>query len=148
MKLNHGGYDKKTTLEFFNSHIIPVDLLQRYTNIDGVFLLNSCGKPLEDGTVIEHIDTYLMEDKLHWRVQIHEIYYKRSLEKNWSTIQHAINNYGRYYVDKETGEIFYVDCFYWGICITHTFCIPYVETIPEFKTRKEREEWAKSILGI
>ena len=42
MKLNNGGYDKETTLEFFNSHIIPEDLLCDLTDLNGVWELEYC----------------------------------------------------------------------------------------------------------
>lgn len=145
MKLNNGGYDQETTLEFFNSHIIPVDLLARYTKFRGVRRLEFCGKKLEK-KIIEHVDTYLRDDKSSWRVQLRVKYPVSSIEEYWSTISNFINKYSRHYTDKETGELIWTECNYSGFSITYTFNIPYIEEVPEFSSPKERREWAKAIL--
>ena len=149
MRLNNGGYDKETTLEFFNSHIIPIDLLQSLTDLEGVWQLEWCGKKFKDvGFIIEHVDTYLKEDKSSWRVQLHIVYLGETILNEWDEIVHIIQKYGLDYLGKN-GERIWVELTDSPrkVIITYTFSIPYVESVPEFNTPEERKEWAKSILG-
>ena len=147
MKLNNGGYDKETTLEFFNSHIIPIDLLQNLTDLEGVWELEWCGKFKSEEYTIEHVDTYLKEDKSSWRVQLHIVYRGDTILDEWNDIVRVIQKYGLNYSGKN-GERIWVELTDSTIkvIITYTFSIPYVESVPEFNTPEEREEWAKSIL--
>ena len=148
MKLNNGGYDKETTLEFFNSHIIPIDLLQSLTDLEGVWQLEWCDKQFNDeGLIIEHVDTYLKEDKSSWRVQLHIIYRGETILNQWYEIVHIIQKYGLDYSGKN-GERIWVELTDSPekVIITYTFSIPYVESVPEFITPEKRREWAKSIL--
>ena len=148
MKLNNGGYDKETTLEFFNSHIIPIDLLQSLTDLEGVWQLEWCSKKFKDeGLIIEHVDTYLKEDKSSWRVQLHTVYREETILDEWDEIARAIQKYGLNYSGKN-GERIWVELTDYPkkVIITYTFSIPYVESVPEFNTPEERKEWAKSIL--
>ena len=148
MKLNNGGYDKETTLEFFNSHIIPIDLLQDLTDLEGVWQLEWCGKKFKDeGLIIEHVNTYLKEDKSSWSVQLHTIYRVETILNEWNEIVYIIQKYGLDYSGKN-GERIWVEFTDSSrkVIITYTFSIPYVESVPEFNTPEERKEWAKSIL--
>ena len=147
MKLNNGGYDKETTLEFFNSHIIPIDLLQNLTDLEGVWQLEWCGKKFKDeGLIIEHVDTYLKKDKSSWRVQLHTVYHGETILSEWYEIVHIIQKYGLDYVGKRERIWVELTDSTTKVIITYTFSIPYVESIPEFNTPEERREWAKSIL--
>lgn len=145
MKLNNGGFDQETTLEFFNSHILPVTDLERFTGFDGVYLLKKCGVDRVDGVTIEHVDTQLRGN--HWRVQLHEKYSKEALADNWDSIAHIINSCGLCKT-KKNGETIRVFLTEEGATILYTFSIPYVESVPEFNTPKERREWSKSMLGL
>ena len=149
MKLNNGGYDKETTLEFFNSHIIPEDLLCDLTDLNGVWELEYCGKKFKDeGLVVEHVDTYLKEDKSSWRVQLHIVYSGETILKEWDQIVYYTQKYGLQYSGKN-GELVWIQFSnnrVKKVIITFTFSTPYIESIPEFNSPEERREWAKSIL--
>ena len=108
MKLNNGGYDKETTLEFFNSHIIPIDLLQSLTDLEGVWELEWCGKINDEEYIIEHVDTYLKEDKSSWRVQLHIVYRGDTILDEWDGIVRVIQKYGLNYSGKN-GERIWVE---------------------------------------
>ena len=148
MKLNaNGGYDQETTLEFFNSHIPDPDYVYcANVNFHGLYWLNSIGRD-DNGTIVEHADTYLNEDKSSWRVQLRIKFFKgKSMESKWSYISSLLRYYGRLQAtDKKTGELIWIEPNNNGINIIFTFCLPYIESMPEFSTPKERREWYKAI---
>ena len=144
MKLNaKSGYDQETTLEFFNSHIPDPDYPFYDINFHGARWLNSVGVD-SHGTVVEHADTYLKGD--NWRVQLRVKFFKgKSLEYKWNYIARLLRYYGLHATDKQTGELIWIEPHNNGINIIFTFFFPYIESMPEFSTSKERREWYNNL---
>ena len=151
MKLNnHLGYDQETTLEYFQAHIFPKEILIDYLyELNGIWALYDCNT-FRDDRICTHVDTYLSEDRTHWRVQIREIFLSNGFSNhaNWAEAVRAANEigFGKPYSNKKTGELAYVDITDKGIEITYTFSMPFIEEMPTFATRKELREWVRSLM--